>query len=213
MRPPPCCASRASAGWSRMICWAGGGIRRCAAPVEPWWLRVHGAAAMAFLVALGSLLPGHVSRAWQMRRNHRSGLFMLGLVLLLIATGYGLYYAGDEQTRPWISCVHWVLGLAAAGMAPLHVYLGRRRAEAARTGDRQARSGCASRVRRCRCHRAGAAPGQGRCRPACLSAGSRPDGTGEETLSPAPVALTTEQPAMDQATITVGSQVTYPAST
>ncbi|AST31273.2 hypothetical protein AB6Q13_05265 [Ralstonia solanacearum] len=98
-------------------------------PSEPWWLRLHGAAAMAFLVALGSLLPGHVSRAWQMRRNHRSGLFMLGLVLLLIATGYGLYYAGDEQTRPWISCVHWVLGLAAAGMAPLHVYLGRRRVE------------------------------------------------------------------------------------
>jgi len=49
--------------------------------------------------------------------------------LLLIATGYGLYYAGDEQTRPWISCVHWVLGLAAASMAPLHVYLGRCRAE------------------------------------------------------------------------------------
>ncbi|MDO3522046.1 hypothetical protein [Ralstonia pseudosolanacearum] len=101
-------------------------------PSEPWWLRIHGAAAMGFLVALGSLLPGHVARAWQMRRNHRSGLFMLVLAALLVATGYGLYYAGDEQTRPWISCVHWLLGVAAAGVAPLHVYLGRRSAMAER---------------------------------------------------------------------------------
>jgi choline-glycine betaine transporter len=62
-----------------------------------------------------------------MRRNHRSGLSILGMVALLIATGYGLYYVGDEQARPWISCVHWLIGLAAAGMAPLHVVLGRRR--------------------------------------------------------------------------------------
>lgn len=96
-------------------------------PSEPWWLRIHGAAAMAFLIALGSLLPGHISRAWQARRNHRSGLFILGLVTLLIATGYGLYYAGDEQTRPWISCIHWLIGLAAAGAVPVHVVLGRRR--------------------------------------------------------------------------------------
>lgn len=91
---------------------------------------------MGFLVALGSLLPGHVARAWQMRRNHRSGLFMLVLAALLVATGYGLYYAGDEQTRPWISCVHWLLGVAAAGVAPLHVYLGRRSAMAERGRDR-----------------------------------------------------------------------------
>jgi len=96
-------------------------------PSEPWWLRIHGAAAMGFLIGLGSLLPGHISRAWQMRRNHRSGLSILGMVALLIATGYGLYYVGDEQARPWISCVHWLIGLAAAGMAPLHVVLGRRR--------------------------------------------------------------------------------------
>ena len=84
-------------------------------PSEPWWLRIHGAAAMGFLIGLGSLLPGHISRAWQMRRNHRSGLSILGMVALLIAA------------RPWISCVHWLIGLAAAGMAPLHVVLGRRR--------------------------------------------------------------------------------------
>lgn len=96
-------------------------------PSEPWWLRIHGAAAMGFLIALGSLLPGHISRAWHARRNHRSGLFMLTLVAVLILTGYGLYYAGDEETRPWISLLHWLIGVAAAAGLPLHVYLGRRK--------------------------------------------------------------------------------------
>ncbi len=81
---------------------------------EPWWLRLHGAAAMGFLIALGSLLPGHISRAWQLRRNHRSGLTILGLVALLIVTGYGLYYAGDEQSRPW-----WVFRSIVTGHSGL----------------------------------------------------------------------------------------------
>lgn len=101
-------------------------------PSEPWWLRMHGAAAIGFLIALGSLLPGHISRAWQARRNHRSGLFMLMLVAALILTGYGLYYEGDEETRPWISLLHWWIGIAAAAGLPLHAVLGRRELTAKR---------------------------------------------------------------------------------
>ncbi len=96
------------------------------APSEPLWLRLHGAAAMAGLVVFGSLLPGHIARAWRVRGNFRSGLLMLSLVVLLVVTGYGLYYAGDEETRPWISIVHWLAGtLAAAGLV-LHVRFGKR---------------------------------------------------------------------------------------
>lgn len=96
------------------------------AAFEPWWLRLHGAAAMAGLVVFGSLLPGHIARAWRSRTNHRSGLSMLGLVLLLVLTGYGLYYAGDEATRPWISLAHWFAGMVAAAGLALHVRLGKR---------------------------------------------------------------------------------------
>lgn len=93
---------------------------------EPWWLRLHGAGAMVFLLALGSLFPGHIVRAWQVRKNHRTGLLMLTIMAVLVVTGYGLYYAGDETTRPWISAVHWVVGLAAAAGLLLHVQIGRR---------------------------------------------------------------------------------------
>ncbi len=95
-------------------------------PLEPLWLKLHGAAAMAFLIVLGSLLPIHVSRAWRLRKNRSSGAGMLSLFALIILSGYGLYYLGDEQTRPWISLVHWLVGLAAAALLPLHVWLGQR---------------------------------------------------------------------------------------
>ena len=92
----------------------------------PWWLRLHGAAAMAGLVTVGSLLPGHIVAAWSARANHRSGLFILGVAALLVVTGYGLYYATDDETRPWVSMVHWLAGILAAASLVLHVRLGKR---------------------------------------------------------------------------------------
>jgi hypothetical protein len=102
-----------------------------AAPSEPWWLRIHGAAAMGGSIVLGSLFPGHVARSWALRQNFSSGMLILSVVILLL-TGYGLYYAGDEDTRPWISLVHWILGIAASGVLILHVKLGKRRFRPAR---------------------------------------------------------------------------------
>jgi hypothetical protein len=91
-------------------------------PSEPWWLRLHGAAVMAFLVVLGTILPGHVTRAWSLRknctqsvrRNIVTGILMLSLVVALALTGYALYYSGSEEFRPYISTGHWVAGLIAA---------------------------------------------------------------------------------------------------
>jgi cation transport ATPase len=95
-------------------------------PSELWWLRLHGAAAMAFLVVFGSLIPRHIVRAWRERRNHRSGLWLLTLVLVLVVSGYGLYYLDSDALRPWISAIHWGLGLVAAAMLLVHVRLGTR---------------------------------------------------------------------------------------
>jgi hypothetical protein len=91
-------------------------------PSEPWWMRIHGAAVMAFLVVLGTILPGHVTRAWSLRKNCVqsvrknivTGILMLSLVGALALTGYALYYSSSEELRPYISTGHWVLGLAAA---------------------------------------------------------------------------------------------------
>ena len=99
-------------------------------PLEAWWLRLHGLMGFAVLVAIGSVLPIHVSRAWQLNKNRRSGLAMKAYFLWLALTGYALYYFLSEANEAWLPLAHWIAGLAMplAGLA--HIRLGRRRAPA-----------------------------------------------------------------------------------
>jgi hypothetical protein len=94
-------------------------------PLEHWWLRLHGFAAMLCLVLVGTLLPIHIRRGWHQRRNVTAGLLLVGIALLLALSGYALYYFGGEQTRPWISLFHWVLGLVAPAAMVGHLVTGR----------------------------------------------------------------------------------------
>ncbi|HYR59071.1 MAG TPA: hypothetical protein VEO95_10590 [Chthoniobacteraceae bacterium] len=95
-------------------------------PSEPLWLKLHGAAAMATLIILGSVLPLHVKHAWLLKKNRWSGALFLGLNGVLVATGYGLYYAGAEELRAFLSLSHGMVGLAFAPLLALHVWLGKR---------------------------------------------------------------------------------------
>jgi hypothetical protein len=94
-------------------------------PLEPWMLRLHGAAAMAGLIIYGSLLPVHIRRAWSIRRNIVLGIGLVAVMLLLTVTGYLLYYSGDENTRPLISAAHWILGLVVPALLVWHIISGR----------------------------------------------------------------------------------------
>jgi hypothetical protein len=84
-----------------------------ASPLEPWWLRLHGAAAFGALLILGLLWGVHVVNGWRARRRRWSGGLLLGATVVLIVSGYLLYYAGDETLRNAVSLLHWVLGLGA----------------------------------------------------------------------------------------------------
>src|SRR5262245_39747285 len=66
---------------------AHGEFGETASPVEPWFLKAHGAAAMVFLVVFGTLLPTHVRRGWHRKINRSSGVVFIALNVLLIATG------------------------------------------------------------------------------------------------------------------------------
>ena len=97
-------------------------------PGEPWALRVHGAAAMLFLIVLGSLIRTHIMHGWNLQRNRRTGVVMITTVTVLTVTGYALYYAGGEATRPLFSTLHWVLGLGCPALLFWHIWAGRRSA-------------------------------------------------------------------------------------
>jgi hypothetical protein len=93
-------------------------------PLEPWMLRLHGAAAMLGLVALGSVLPSHVFRFWTLARNRAAGGSFLALLLVLVASGYGLYYLGGERWRELCRDTHLYIGLVSAPAFGLHLWRG-----------------------------------------------------------------------------------------
>ena len=94
-------------------------------PAEHWILRVHGFAMLVGLFVYGSLLRVHMIHAWTMRRNRVTGGIVSGVLLILTLTGYVLYY-GTETTRPVMSALHWVIGLAIGLLLPLHIWRGRK---------------------------------------------------------------------------------------
>jgi hypothetical protein len=96
------------------------------AVAKAWAMKIHGAAAMAILVLIGTLLTGHVKFAWRARRNRGNGALLLGVFGVLTITGYGLYYGGGEQLRAWTSWIHLGLGLSIPLLIALHLVLGKR---------------------------------------------------------------------------------------
>ena len=80
-------------------------------PLEPWLLRLHGLVLIPALIGLGGLLVAHIPKGWKDVPQRNIGLGLTGLVIVLIVSGYLLYYLGDETLRSWTSIVHWSIGL------------------------------------------------------------------------------------------------------
>ena len=108
--------------WWRPVTQFGEGV----SPLEPWSMKLHGAATLLFLFLLGTMLNTHIRRALRNRRNLSSGWIVIGLIICLILSGYGLYYLSGETARPVWSTLHWVVGIAFAAGIVLHIFLGRR---------------------------------------------------------------------------------------
>lgn len=94
-------------------------------PIEPWAMKVHGAAMMAMIYFLGSLMNSHIRRALKVKRNLASGWSMIAAMGLLSFTGFGLYYLAGESDRQIWSVVHWVVGLGLPVLVLVHVLVGR----------------------------------------------------------------------------------------
>jgi hypothetical protein len=89
-------------------------------------LKVHGAAAMLGLVALGAMLFQHAPRGWTLARNRGSGALVIAAFALLALTGYALYYLVTDAGHSAMSIAHWVIGLLLAPLVVVHVLRGRR---------------------------------------------------------------------------------------
>lgn len=101
-------------------------------PAEAWLMKFHGAATLAATFALGSIAASHLPAGWRRTRSgcgrgqRASGIAMLALAALLVATGYALWYLVGEPWRAPLGWAHAALGFGAA--IPVFVH---RRARAA----------------------------------------------------------------------------------
>lgn len=93
-------------------------------PAEHSLLLLHGAAAMAALLLIGSLLPAHVGPSWLLDRNRRAGLALLAVVALMTLSGYGLYYLGADGLRAACRWLHIGAGLAFLPVFAGHLWRG-----------------------------------------------------------------------------------------
>jgi hypothetical protein len=95
-------------------------------PLEPWSMKLHGAAALAMMFFVGSVMNSHIRRALRAASNLTAGCSLIAALTLLTVTGYCLWYVAGETSR-WIwSILHWVPGLAFPLLLLWHIRRGRR---------------------------------------------------------------------------------------
>lgn len=82
-------------------------------PAEPWSLRAHAAFAFGTIWLLGLLSAAHIQKGWNSRRKRYSGVALVSAFVVLILSGYLLYYVGEERARTVLSTMHWVIGIVA----------------------------------------------------------------------------------------------------
>lgn len=89
-------------------------------PLEHPLLVLHGAGAFAALWLAGWLWTTHIMPWWNSPKRRNSGVVLIAMGAVLVASGYLLYYASGDELRRWISVLHWSIGLLLAIPAFVH---------------------------------------------------------------------------------------------
>lgn len=79
-------------------------------PLEPWMMKAHGLALIPALLGIGGMFVAHVPKGWKHQAQRIAGIVLCTFLGLLVASGYLLYYLGDEGARELTSLVHWSVG-------------------------------------------------------------------------------------------------------
>jgi hypothetical protein len=82
-------------------------------------MRVHGLIAVAAVFLFGWVGAGHILARWSAATNRLSGLWLLGFAVVLVLTGYALYYS-DGALHAGAAAVHEWFGLVAILAALAH---------------------------------------------------------------------------------------------
>jgi hypothetical protein len=97
---------------------------------NPWEapvMRTHGLIAVCGVFLIGWMMSAHVTARWASERNRRSGLILASAALLLILSGYALYYATGSP-HDAAALAHEAIGVLAPVAALAHWWRNRPRA-------------------------------------------------------------------------------------
>jgi hypothetical protein len=88
-------------------------------PSEPWLMRLHGILAVAGVFLLGWATAAHIPATWRAALSRVSGLWLAGCALVLVLSGYALYYS-TGALHEGAGAVHEWLGVAALFAGAAH---------------------------------------------------------------------------------------------
>lgn len=80
-------------------------------PLEPWMMKLHGLVLIPALLGIGGMLVAHIPKGWDHEHQRVAGVALCAVLAVLIASGYMLYYVGDDSLREWTSMAHWIVGV------------------------------------------------------------------------------------------------------
>lgn len=89
-------------------------------PLEKTWIILHAGFSFVAIWLFGMLWGIHIVRGWNMKWRRKSGGTMVGVMVVLIVSGYSLYYIESQVIDDWTAIFHWVVGLAALVMFFVH---------------------------------------------------------------------------------------------
>jgi hypothetical protein len=84
------------------------------------WLEVHAALGFLGMIVLGYLVGTHIMPAYRTGEKRPTGFSLLGSIVVLTLTAYGLYYVGNDTLRAVMRNIHVWLGLALPVFWCLH---------------------------------------------------------------------------------------------
>jgi hypothetical protein len=92
-------------------------------PVPNSWeaplMRLHGLMAVGGVFLIGWMSAAHVATRWGSDRNRRSGLALGGTMLLLVFSGYALYYTTGSPHNA-AGFLHELIGVISPAAALAH---------------------------------------------------------------------------------------------
>lgn len=87
---------------------------------------LHALMSFLMMVVVGALWSVHMRVGWRHRKNHRSGLIISGMMLLLLLSAVGIYYLADDALALDASLIHMVIGASLPFFLLYHIIRGRR---------------------------------------------------------------------------------------